>query len=126
MARFVLGTLGDGAGVFRRAAAARTRVGQGTVAGRVRYRSVASSQRRGAVVEEPDPRGECWPCLRAPSVAILYVFTFHHSRIQRHHLERRNSRSAARCAECGLPAAVASWGLAPAVGCGISFADRLG
>lgn len=49
------------------------------VAGRIRYRSVASSQSRGAVVEEPDPRDECdcrWPCLPAPSVAILYVFTF--------------------------------------------------
>lgn len=57
MARFVLETLGDGAGVFRRAAAAGQELAK--VAGRSRYRSVASSQSRGAVVEEPDARDEC-------------------------------------------------------------------
>ena len=54
--------------------------------------------------------------LRRP-VTVLCLFTF---------TVPGFSASAARCAECGLPAAVASWRLAPAVGCGVSFADRLG
>ena len=55
--KFVLETLGDSASIFQRAAAARQELAK--VAGRIRYRSVASSQSRGAVVEEPDPRDEC-------------------------------------------------------------------